>query len=32
MNQKSASMFYKALNAEASLYLKEQFTRVSTIT
>ena len=30
--QESASMVYKALNAEAPLYLTEQFTRVSDIT
>ena len=30
--QESASMVYKALNAEAPLYLTEQFTRVSHIT
>ena len=30
--QESANMVYKALNAEAPLYLTEQFTRVSAIT
>ena len=30
--QEAPSMVYKALNAEAPLYLTEQFTRVSTIT
>ena len=32
IKQESASMVYKALNAEAPIYLAEQFTRVSDIT
>ena len=32
IKQESASMVYRALNAEAPIYLSEQFTRVSDIT